>query len=115
MTVRDQQRFEEAKRRAATLVSLIDILGQPVDASTIQKAALVPLSEIAVRAAANLAYLAIANIEGVAAVLAGQVSAEVLAHFADVPWPEPTPDMTPQAHPGLAVAEPPATATEDAT
>ena len=110
MNARDQ-RLEEAKRRAATLVSLIDILGQPVDASTIQEAALVPLSAIAVRAAANLAHLTIANLDGVAAVLAGQVPAEVLAHFADVPWPEPTPDMTPQANRDLAL-EPPATSPE---
>jgi len=113
MTVRDQQRFEEAKRHAATLVSLIDILGQPVDAATIQKAALVPLSPAAIQAAANLAYLAIANIEGVAAVLAGQVPADVIAHFASVPWPESTPNMAPQANPSLAL--PPAATTEDAT
>jgi len=110
MTSSDQQRLDLAKRRAATLVSLIDILGQPVDAATVRKAALVPLSAIAVQAAANLAYLAIANLDGVAAVLAGQVAPEVLADFANVPWPAP--DMTPQAHPGLAL-EPPAAATED--
>jgi len=111
MNARDQ-RLEEAKRRAATLVSLIDILGQPIDAATIQKAALVPLSEIAVRAAVNLSHLVIANLDGVAAVLAGQVSAEVLAHFADVPWPEPTPDMSPASRPDLS--EPSAPATEAA-
>ena len=110
MNARDQ-RLEEAKRRAATLVSLIDILGQPVDTATIRKAALVPLSPTAVRAAENLAYLALANLDGVAAVLAGQVHAEVLAQFASVPWP--TPDMTPQANPSLAL--PPASAPEDAT
>ncbi len=113
MTSSDQQRLDLAKRRAATLVSLIDLLGQPVDAETIRKAALVPLSASAVQAAANLAQLAIANLDGVAAVLAGQVPAEVIAHFANVPWPEPIPDMGPAVNAPLAL-EPPASATEDA-
>jgi hypothetical protein len=111
MTSSDQQRLDLAKRRAATLVSLIDLLGQPVDAATIQKAALVPLSPTAIQAAANLSHLAIANLDGVAAVLAGQAPAEVLAHFADVPWPAGTPDMSPAAQPRLAL-EPPDTGPE---
>jgi hypothetical protein len=47
-----EQRREESKRRASALVTVMDLLGKPVDAETIQRAALVPLGSEAMQAVA---------------------------------------------------------------
>jgi hypothetical protein len=89
----DQQKLEAAKRSASSLVSVIDLLGEAVTPTDIQRAALVPLSPLAVQAVFNLACAALANLDGVAAVLAGRCPDQVLELLAD--FQVPPADMSP--------------------
>jgi len=50
---------DAARGRAAALVSLIDLLGETVDAEVVQRAAFVPLAPEAMAAAFNLGCLVV--------------------------------------------------------
>jgi hypothetical protein len=80
----DSRQLDEARARAGDLVSLLDILGEAVDADVIERAALVPLSPEAVQAVFNLGCLALMNMDTITAILAGCCSEERIAMFASL-------------------------------
>ena len=118
------------------------MVAEGIRAEDIRAAALEPLSPVAVKAVANLAAQALANLDAISAILAGLCPEDMAAFLGTVPgWsiestsrrPAPRPqarrrprpvagsamvapltaDMGPQANPLLAL-EPPAPAPEDA-
>ncbi len=93
MNARDQ-RYGLAQRRAATLLSTLDLLGQGrgrpvaaegIRAEDIRAAALMPLSPVAVKAVANLAAQALANLDAITAILAGLCPEDLATFLANVP------------------------------
>ena len=83
---------DAARGRAAALVSLIDLLGETVDAEVVQRAAFVPLAPEAMAAAFNLGCLVLMNLDALTAILRGSCSKERIAMFANL-----GPSTTPRA------------------
>jgi len=75
---RDQPRLETARRSVSKLLTVGDALGH-VDPAAVRAATLVKLPDVAERFAVLLANLILVNTEGLALILAGQASDEVMS------------------------------------
>jgi hypothetical protein len=82
--VSGRQPLDAARGRAAALVSLLDLLGEAVDAEVIQRAAFVPRSPEAAQAAFNLGCVVLMNMDALTAILSGSCSKERIAMFANL-------------------------------